>query len=110
LHDGFTVADFERIASANWEPLERTWRVLSDSVIEKDTKRNRTGKPCVAADGFMVSKTADVSIAGGFARDGDCDQSKWIDALTIPTLVLPMESQFQSEGARTRNWVVVMTL
>jgi hypothetical protein len=110
IHWGFTIADFERIRSANWEPVEQTWRVLSAAIIEKDTKRHRTGKPCVGADGYLVSKTADVSVAGGLAREGDCDQSKWIDALTIPTLVLPIESQFQTENARTRNWVVVMTL
>jgi hypothetical protein len=110
MHAGFTIADFERIRSTDWEPVEQAWRVLSASVIEKDTKRHRTGKPCVGADGFLVSKTADVSVAGGFARDGDCDQSKWIDALTVPTLVLPGGSQFQSENARTRNLVVAMTL
>jgi hypothetical protein len=107
LRRGQTVADFERIARNNWEPVEETWRVLSANVIEKDKK---TGKPCVAADGYLVSKTADYSVAGGAARDGDCDQGKWIDALTIPALVLPSRSEFQARKALTRSLVVAMTM
>jgi hypothetical protein len=107
LRRGFTVADFERVAGANWEPVAETWRVLSANVIEKDA---RTGKPCVAAGNYLVSKTADVAVAGAWRRDGDCDQSKWIDALTIPSLVLPSPSEFQTRKALTRNLVVAMTL
>src|SRR5690348_1595229 len=47
LRSGFTVADFERVAAAHWEPVAETWRVLSANVIEKDAK---TGKPCVTRD------------------------------------------------------------
>jgi hypothetical protein len=107
MHKGFTIGDFEKVAASDWEPLNRTWRVLSAAVIEKDTK---TGKPCVAQGGYLVSKTADVAVKNGRKRDGDCDQSKWIDALTIPALVLPLSSQFQAKKALTRNFVVVMTL
>lgn len=106
LRKGKTIADFKKIAKQNWEPLEETWKVLDDQIIEK----SKSGKPCVDADNYLISMTADVSIAGGFEREGDCDQSKWIDALTIPALVLPQKSQFQSRGALTRNLVVVMTL
>jgi hypothetical protein len=107
LHKGFTVADFERVARNNWEPLDETWRVLSAKVIEKDAK---TGRPCVTGDKYLVSKTAEVAVAGAQGRDGDCDQSKWLDALTIPALVLPVSSEFQSGKALTRNFVVAMTL
>jgi hypothetical protein len=81
--------------------------VLSPNVIEKHTK---TGKPCVTAGNYLVSKTADVAVAGAWRRDGDGDQSKWIDALTIPSLVLPSPSEFQARKALTRNFVVAMTL
>ena len=107
MRKGSTVADFERISSNNWEPLDETWRILSANVLEKDAK---TGKPCVTAGNFLVSKTADVSVAGGSKRDGDCDQSKWLDALTIPGLVLPSSSEFQTRKALTRNFVVAMTV
>jgi hypothetical protein len=107
LRRGFTVADFERVARNGWEPVADTWRVLSANVIEKDAK---TGKPCVTAANYLVSKTADVALAGAWSRDGDCDQSKWIDALTIPALVLPSRSEFQARKALTRNFVVAMTL
>jgi hypothetical protein len=110
MHKGFTISDFEKVAAQNWESVDQTWRVLSSSVIEKDTKLHKTGKPCVTADGYLVSKTADVSVADGWSREGDCDQSKWIDALTIPALVLPEASEFQARKALTRNFVVVMTL
>ena len=49
-------------------------------------------------------------MAGAWSRDGDCDQSKWLDALAIPALVLPSRSEFQARKALTRNFVVAMTL
>ena len=107
LRSGATVADFERVTRNQWEPADETWRVLSANVLEKNSK---TGKPCVSADNFLVSKTADVAVAGGFSRDGDCDQSKWLDALSIPALVVPSRSEFQTRKALTRNFVVAMTL
>ncbi|MCI0736633.1 MAG: hypothetical protein L0Y50_10250 [Beijerinckiaceae bacterium] len=102
-----SIAEFERLAQSDWQPLSRTWQVLSGAVIEKD---RRTGKPCVTADNFLVSMTADVAVAGAQDRIGDCDHSKWIDALSIPALVLPGGSKFQAKGAKTRSLVVAMTL
>ena len=110
LRQGATIQQFQAVADADWEPVDKTWNILSPAVIEKDTKLHKTGKPCVTSDGYLVSKTADVAIAGGWARDGDCDQSKWIDALTIPALVLPLSSPFQPRKALMRSLVVAMTL
>jgi len=110
LRKGASIEDFQKAAARNWEPVSETWKVLSADVIEKDTKLHKTGKPCVTSDGYLVSKTADAAVAGGSARDGDCDQSKWIDALTIPGLVLPISSPFPAHKAWMRNLVVVMTL
>ena len=107
LRTGSTIADFERIAANHWEPLDQTWHVLSANVIEKNSK---TGKPCVTPENYLVSKTADVAVAGAWNRDGDCDPGKWLDALTIPALVLPAPSEFQTRKALTRNFVVAMTL
>jgi hypothetical protein len=107
MNKGHTIAEFEELAKNDWQPLARTWQVLLKNVLEKDEK---TGKPCVGTNNFLVSMTADVAVAGGWKHVGDCDQSKWIDALTIPALVLPGRSEFQTKKALTRNFVVVMTL
>ncbi|HEY2663417.1 MAG TPA: hypothetical protein VGI47_03695 [Candidatus Binataceae bacterium] len=107
MHKRRTIAEFEELARNDWQPRARTWQVLLKNVIEKD---ERTGKPCVGADNFLVSMTADVAVADRWRQVGDCDQSKWLDALTIPALVLPGRSEFQTKQALTRNFVVVRTL
>lgn len=103
-------SDFTAVRDAGY-PSPRTFQVLSPDIIEKD--RN-TGKPCVTPDGYLVSMTADVSVNGGFARAGDCDPSKWIDALTIPALVLPrntaaIPSQFVALGVAKRSVVIAFS-
>lgn len=103
------VSDFEAIRDANWLPRSRVWQVLSDSIIEKDARPGREGLPCMDDKGFLVSMTADTAVAGGFNRVGDCDQSKWIDAATVPALVIPQSSQFGTLGVKKRSVVVAMT-
>jgi hypothetical protein len=112
MRSGKTIAQFEAIAAANWQPLTITWAILSSDVIEKS---KQTGGPCVDAQGYLVSMTSDVAVPGGFGKVGDCKQDKWIDALTIPALVLPLPSggtptQFTSAGAVSRSPVIAMTL
>jgi hypothetical protein len=80
--------------------------VLSPQIIEKNAQ---TGKPCTSTDGYLVSMTADVAIAGGFNRQGDCDQSKWIDALAVPALVVPGESRFLAHGVTKRSIVIAFS-
>lgn len=115
MHRGRTIAEFEAVARAGW-PLPRTWRVLKDNVIEKAAG---TSKPCTDRDGYLVSMTSDVAVSGGWGRVGDCDQSKWIDAITVPALVLPRPSrsggrdvptEFDARVATNRTPVVAMTL
>jgi hypothetical protein len=108
MHSGHAIAEFEQLAKNDWRPLAQTWVALSASVIERNRE---TGKPCVDADNYLVSKTADVSVAGGWRRVGDCDQAKWIDALSIPAIVVPSRSEFQMrKNALLRNIAIVMTL
>lgn len=102
-----SVTAFEAVRDRGF-PVSKTWEVLSDNIIEKsrDTK-----KPCVTPDGYLVSMTADVAVDGGFGRVGDCDQSKWIDALTAPVIVLPrstasLPSQFVANKVKKRSLVV----
>jgi hypothetical protein len=105
------VSDFTALRDAGY-PNPRTWQLLSPDIIEKDA---RTKKPCIAPDGYLVSMTADVAVNGGFQRVGDCDQTKWIDALTVPALVLPkrapsLPSQFLDMGLGKRSLVVAVSL
>jgi hypothetical protein len=109
------IADFEAIARANWLPVAEVWRVLSPEIIERDRRPGREGRPCIDAGNYIVSMTADTSIAGADNREGDCDQTKWIDALTVPAIVLPTPtrshpSEFAARGALTRSVAVAMTL
>lgn len=104
---GQSVTAFEAVRDAGF-PVPKTWRVLSEDIIEKSRDTN---KPCVTSDGYLVSMTADVAVDGGFGRVGDCDQSKWIDALTAPAIVLPrstasLPSQFIANDVKKRSLVV----
>jgi len=104
------VSDFTSVRDAGF-PLPKTWRVLSPDIIEKN-KNN--GKPCITQDGCLVSMTTDVAVDDGWNRVGDCDQSKWIDALTAPGIVLPKKtamipSQFIGFGINKRSLVVAIS-
>jgi hypothetical protein len=105
------LSDFIAIRDTGYANLRRVWQVLSPDIIEKSAQ---TGKPCLSADGYLVSMTADVAVAGGWNRVGDCDQSKWIDALTVPALVLPKQtastpSQFLARGIAKRSLVTTIS-
>lgn len=99
------VSEFEALRDAGY-PLPATWQLLNPNIIEKD--RN-SGKPCISPDGYLVSMTADVAVPGGFNRQGDCDQSKWIDALTVPALVIPGESRFLALGVTKRSTAIAFS-
>ena len=100
------VSEFTAIRNAGY-PIPRTWKVLSSHIIEKN---KTTGKPCITRNGYLVSMTADVAVPGGFNKVGDCDPSKWIDALTMPAIVLPKKpSQFNSNGIKMRSLVVAVS-
>ena len=104
------ISDFESVRDAGY-PLPRTWQVLSPDIIEKNSA---TGKPCITADGYLVSMTSDVAVDGGFNRVGNCDPTKWIDALTIPAIVLPKNSsstpsQFAAKGVGKRSVIVAFS-
>ena len=96
---------FEAVRDAGY-PNPRTWQVLSPNIIEKNAQ---TGKPCISSDGYLVSMTADVAVPGGFNRQGDCDQSKWIDALSIPAFVVPGQSRFLALGVAKRSIIVAVS-
>ena len=105
------VSDFIAIRDTGYANLQRVWQVLSPDIIEKSAQ---TGKPCLTSDGYLVSMTADVAVAGGWNRVGDCDQSKWIDALTVPAIVLPKKtastpSQFLARGVAKRSLVTAIS-
>jgi hypothetical protein len=86
--------------AAGWpaEQLRRT--KISPSIIPF-----KHGKPCDPVDGFLVSAT---SLHKRNITDV-CDISNYVDALTVPALVLPKgESGFFTRGARVGDLAVVM--
>jgi hypothetical protein len=111
-YNNFTrpISDFTSVRDAGY-PVPQTWQVLSPDIIEKDAT---TGKPCITADGYLVSMTSDVAIDGGFNLVGNCDPFKWIDALTVAAIVLPKNtrsspSQFAASGVVKRSIVVAFS-
>lgn len=107
MHKGHTIAEFEGLPEHNWQPRAEAFKGLFKRVIEKG---ERTGKPWIGTNNFLVSMTADVAVGDVWKHVGDCDQSKWLDALIIPGLVLPGLSEFQTTKAPTRSFVVTKTL
>lgn len=104
------VADFTAVRDAGF-PNPKTWEVLSKQIIEEN---KTTKKPCITAEGYLVSMTADVAVDGGFTKVGDCDQSKWIDALTMSAIVLPkstasLPSEFNTNGVKKRSIVIAFS-
>ncbi|MGH8583565.1 MAG: hypothetical protein ACREWG_12440 [Gammaproteobacteria bacterium] len=99
------ISDFTAIRDSGY-PNPKTWQVLNPDIIEKNAN---TGKPCITLEGYLVSMTADFAVAGSGRRVGDCDQSKWIDALTAPAIVLPKDSEFRSFGVGKRSLVVAVS-
>ena len=102
------VQDFEKIRDAGWQPTSGVWEVLSSAIIEKDKRPGKEGLPCLDEKNYLVSMTALRATTSGTA--GDCDQSKWVDALTVPAFVLPGGSRFQQGGASVGNVVVALAL
>jgi len=66
------------------------------------------GKPCPAVDGYLVSATA------LHAKDVQkpCELSNYVDALTVPAIVIPKgdKSQFAKAGARVGDLVTAVPL
>jgi hypothetical protein len=102
------ISDFEAVRDAGWKPLAQVWSVLNSEIIEKDARPGQEGLPCLDGKGFLVSMTAIRATNTGV--QGDCEQSKWVDALTVPAFVLPGGSQFGHGGAGLGNVIVGLTI
>ena len=91
--------------AAGWPP-----GMLKDTRISESIIPFRQGKPCPAVDGFLVSAT---SLAKRNITDV-CDISNYVDALTVPALVLPRNPPgggfgFAARGAAIGDVAVAMT-
>lgn len=94
------AADVKAAADAGWPPAALARTRLSSAVIVM-----RGGKPCPARDGFLLSATA---LENPAVADR-CDAARYVDALTVPALVLPLGSAgFRAAGARVGDLVVAM--
>ena len=103
-----SIQDFVAIRQAGWLPTAKVWALLSQNIIEKDKRPGTAGRPCLDDKGYLVSMTALRAKSSG--TPGDCDQSKWVDALSAPAFVLPGGSQFQRNGAGVGNVVVALSI
>lgn len=102
---GAEFSDYIAFKSNGFRPASAKARMLPD-VIE-----HRKAVPCIGDDGYFVSMTSVPAKAGAYEHVGNCDQSKWLDALSVPALVLPRgNTEFQARGAANRNYVVAMAL
>jgi Fungal chitosanase of glycosyl hydrolase group 75 len=102
------ISDFEAVRDAGWKPTTRVWSVLSSQIIERDARPGREGQPCLDNRDYLVSMTAIRAKNSGV--QGDCDQSKWVDALAVPAFVVPGNSLFQQRGVSLGDIVVGLTL
>jgi hypothetical protein len=92
----------QRAASLDW-PAE----LLSQTKISSDIIPFRNNKPCPAVAGFLVSAT---SLAKPGSTD-PCDINNYVDALTVPAIVIPKgsSSEFALRNAAVGDLVVTMT-
>jgi hypothetical protein len=89
----------QRAYAAGWPAADLVKTKIAKSIIPF-----KGGKPCPAVDGFLVSATA---LARPNASD-PCDLSNYVDALTVPAIVLPKApSGFADKGARVGDLAVV---
>jgi hypothetical protein len=96
-------SDFTEVRDAGY-PEDRTWQVLNPKIIEKNAK---DGKPCRTPDGYLVSMTA--RRGSDIGKEGDCNQEKWIDAMNVPAIVIPGNSEFSSHGVRVQSVIVAVS-
>lgn len=96
------LAAFTALREAGWAP-QATARRLMGNVFEFGSD----GTPCVTPDGYLVSMTS-IGAREEHPAPGDCAQDKWLDALTVPTLVIPSgNNQFAAHGVRMRSLAAV---
>lgn len=95
----------QNAAAAGWPADQLAQTRIASAIIPF-----RHGKPCPAVDGFLVSATA-------LARphiDDQCDIANYLDALTVPAIVLPknpakgVPSEFVRRNARIGDLVVTL--
>jgi hypothetical protein len=84
----------QKAHAAGWpSDLLKHTRISADIIAFKD------GKPCPDVDGFLVSATA---LHKPKINDG-CDISNYVDALTVPALVLPRNPKVGVTGFAERD-------
>ncbi len=99
------LAAFTALREANWEP-HATARRLMRRVFEF----RADGTPCVTPEGYLVSMTS-IGAREEHPAPGDCAQEKWLDALTVPTLVIPGgNNEFTAHGVRMRSLAAVYNI
>ena len=98
--------DTQEAARAGWPKAQLAETKLSPRIIPMPN-----GKPCAEVDGFLVSATA----LHKRRIDDVCDLSNYVDALTVPALVVPQDpvngrSEFSKRGVGVGDLGVAMAV
>ncbi len=94
----------QKAQAEGWPPELLKQTRISPSIVPM-----KAGKPCPTVDGFLVSATA---LRKPAASDV-CDIANYVDALTVPALVIPGNpkngvSDFAKRGANVGDLVIAM--
>jgi hypothetical protein len=98
------IPEFERIRDFGW--LKEGENYVEFYAIARvpgtDAAGKSKGKPC-EKDGFYVSQTARPIDSS----KGVCDPARWVDALRIPAIVLPLDDRMAAAGVRHHDVAAV---
>ncbi len=98
------IPEFERIRDFGWlKPGENYVDFYAIALIPgTEVAGKNKGKPC-EKDGFYVSQTARPIDSS----KGVCDPARWVDALRIPAIVLPLDDRMAAAGVRHHDVAAV---
>ncbi|MDP4594021.1 MAG: glycoside hydrolase family 75 protein [Beijerinckiaceae bacterium] len=101
---GSLIRAFKEIRAANWRPANG--RYVDFYAIALKERLSRSGKnhgiPC-EKDGYYVSQVARPIDSS----KNVCDPARWVDALAIPAIVLPLTRKMRETGVQLHDLAAV---
>jgi len=98
------IQEFKRIRERGWVRDGANYVDFYAIALKPNTQRpgKNRGEPC-EKDGYYVSQ-----VAKPIDPNKDvCDPERWVDALRIPAIVLPLDSRMQATGIRLHDLAIV---
>jgi hypothetical protein len=98
------IREFKRIRDFGWLRDGENYVDFYAIALQPGTERpgNNRGIPC-EKDGYYVSQVARAIDPSKSA----CDPERWVDALRIPAIVLPLDSRMSATGVRLHDLAIV---